>query len=170
MHSSFLRDDFYGLTMWLSPQALHAWYYQGPTRRGASYTYSALAIQTALMMRLLFHLPLRQTEGFLSSILELMGVDLAVPDHTTLSRRHAGLIALGGQRGQRVPVFGGELDVLFGPESTSLKKIEIPNYLIFRVLASVTKKKTALVDSASFADSRCSYPRPPFTLHTDPDV
>ncbi len=44
------------------------------------------------------------------------------------------LIALGGQRGQRVPVFGGELDVLFGPESTSLKKIEISNYLIYRVV------------------------------------
>ena len=54
-------------------------------------TYSALAIQTELMMRLLFHLPLCQTEGFLRSILEWMGVDFAVPDHTTLSRRHAGL-------------------------------------------------------------------------------
>ena len=77
------------LTLWLTPQAIK--YDQGPTRRGSSYTYSDLAIQTALMMRLLFHLPLRQTEGFLSSILELMGVELAVPDHTTLSRRHAGL-------------------------------------------------------------------------------
>ena len=79
------------LTMWLSPQAIKAWYYQGPTQRGSSYTYSALAIQTALMMRLLYPLPLRQTEDFLRSILEWMGVDLAVPDHTTLSRRHAGL-------------------------------------------------------------------------------
>ena len=79
------------LTLWLSPQAIQAWYDQGPTRRGSSYTYSALAIRTALMMRLLFHLLVRQTEGFLSLILEWMGVDLAVPDHTTLSRRHAGL-------------------------------------------------------------------------------
>ena len=52
------------LTMGLSPQAIKAWYDQGPTRRGSSYTYSDLAIQTALMMRLLFHLPLRQTEAF----------------------------------------------------------------------------------------------------------
>ena len=77
--------------MWLLPQAIKAWYYQGPTRRRSSYTYSALAIQTALMMRLLYPSPLRQTEGFLRSILERMGVDFAVPDHTTLSRRHAGL-------------------------------------------------------------------------------
>ena len=43
------------------------------------------------------------------------------------------LVALGGQRGQRVPVLGRELDVLFGHESISLKKIGISNYLIYRV-------------------------------------
>ncbi|WP_082012964.1 transposase [Belnapia sp. F-4-1] len=45
----------------------------GPT------TYSALAIATALA--------LRQTEGLIGSILQLLGLDLAVPDHSTLSRR-----------------------------------------------------------------------------------
>ncbi len=40
------------------------------------------------MMRAVFHLPLRQTEGFLSSLLRLMGLDLSAPDHTTLSRRN----------------------------------------------------------------------------------
>ena len=77
------------LTLWLTPEALKAWYDQGPTRRGSSYTYSDLAIQTALMLRLLYQLPLRQTEGFLTSLLALMGLDLAVPDYTTLSRRQA---------------------------------------------------------------------------------
>ena len=50
-------------------------------------TDSDLAIETALSLRLLFHQPLRQVEGFLNSILRLMGVDLCAPDHTTLSRR-----------------------------------------------------------------------------------
>jgi hypothetical protein len=36
-----------------------------------------------------FHLPLRQTEGFLSSLICLMRLDLKTPDHTTLSRRSA---------------------------------------------------------------------------------
>ncbi len=40
-----------------------------------------------MTLRLLFHLPLRQAEGFLSSLFELMGLDLRSPDHTTLSRR-----------------------------------------------------------------------------------
>ena len=40
-----------------------------------------------LTLRLLFHLPLRQAEGFLTSLFVLMGLDLRSPDHTTLSRR-----------------------------------------------------------------------------------
>jgi IS5 family transposase len=56
-----------------------------------------LAIETALTLRLVFHLPLRQTEGFLRSLFNLMGAELDVPDHTTLSRRSATLnVALAG--------------------------------------------------------------------------
>ena len=73
------------------PQALRGWYHQGPTQRGRQNTFSDLAIQTALMLRLVSALPLRQTEGFLKSILALMGVDLRVPDHTTLCRRQGDL-------------------------------------------------------------------------------
>ena len=49
--------------------------------------YSNVAIETALTLRLLFHLPLRQTEGFLRSLFGMMGIDLSAPHHTTLSRR-----------------------------------------------------------------------------------
>jgi hypothetical protein len=49
--------------------------------------YSALAITTALTLRAVFHLALRQTEGLIGSIVHLLGLDLAVPDHSTLSRR-----------------------------------------------------------------------------------
>ena len=79
------------LTVWFTPQAVEAWYYQGPPQRGAQYTFSDGAIQTALTLRLLYHLPLRQTEGFVASVLALMGLAVRVPDHTTLSRRQADL-------------------------------------------------------------------------------
>jgi Transposase DDE domain len=45
------------------------------------------AIATALTLRTVFRLALRQTEGPIGSIISLLGLDLAVPDHTTLSRR-----------------------------------------------------------------------------------
>ena len=46
-----------------------------------------MAIATALTLRLVFRLALRQTEGLIGSIIALLGLDLAVPDHSTLSRR-----------------------------------------------------------------------------------
>jgi tripartite-type tricarboxylate transporter receptor subunit TctC len=49
--------------------------------------YSNLAITTTLTLRAMFRLALRQTEGLIGSILQLLGLDLAVPDHSTLSRR-----------------------------------------------------------------------------------
>ncbi len=75
------------VTLWLSPEAIMAWRAKPTGRRGAQYQFSDLAIETALTLRLVFNLPLRQTEGFLRSILQLMGLDLDAPDHTTLSRR-----------------------------------------------------------------------------------
>ena len=55
--------------------------------RGGQFKYSDLAIETALTLRLIFHLPLRQAEGFLNSLFGMMGIDRSAPDHTTLSRR-----------------------------------------------------------------------------------
>jgi hypothetical protein len=76
------------ITFWVSQDAIDAWTPQPNGKRGGQPVYSDLAIETALMLRLLFHLPLRQTEGFLGSILRLMGLDHPCPDHTTLSRRN----------------------------------------------------------------------------------
>ena len=59
---------------------------------GAQPIYADIAIETALALRLLFHLPLRQTEGFLGSVLGLMGLALPCPDHTTLSGRNATIV------------------------------------------------------------------------------
>ena len=77
------------ITIWISPDAISSWSAPPTKRRGGQLKYSDLAIETALTLRLLLHLPLRQTEGFLVSIFELMNLPLDVPDHTTLSRRGA---------------------------------------------------------------------------------
>ena len=75
------------LTVWFSEEAIAAWKAEPRTRRGGQPQYSALAIRTALTLRAVFRLALRQTEGLIGSILRLLGLDLAVPNHSTLSRR-----------------------------------------------------------------------------------
>ncbi len=75
------------ITLWISTDAMDAWKPAPSGRRGGQKKFSDHAIETALILRLVFTLPLRQAEGFLRSVLSLTGVDLDAPDHTTLSRR-----------------------------------------------------------------------------------
>ena len=75
------------VTLWLTPEAIATWEAVGVGKRGGQLQYSEVAIDTALTLRLIFHLPLRQTEGFLRSIFGMLCLDLSAPDHTTLSRR-----------------------------------------------------------------------------------
>src|SRR5919198_4244264 len=79
------------LTVWFTDEAIRAWRAEPRTTRGGQPWYSALAILTALTLRAVFRLALRQTEGLIGSILRLLGLELRVPDHTTLSRRAEGL-------------------------------------------------------------------------------
>ena len=64
----------------------------------------ALAISTALTLRTVFRLGLRQTEGLIGSILQLLGVDLSVPDYSTLSRRAQSLELLAQTRAAGGPI------------------------------------------------------------------
>ena len=75
------------LTVWFTAEAVQAWQAEPRTTRGGQPDYSALAILTALTLRAVFRLPFRQTEGLIGSVIGLLGLDLAVPDHTTLCRR-----------------------------------------------------------------------------------
>ena len=75
------------LTVWFSEEAIAAWRAEPRTTRGGQPRYSAVAIATALTLRTVFRLALRQTEGLIGSVIHLLGLDLAVPDHSTLSRR-----------------------------------------------------------------------------------
>jgi hypothetical protein len=54
------------ITLWISQDAIDAWTPPQMGKRGAQPVYSDLAIETALTLRLLFSLPLLQTEVFLA--------------------------------------------------------------------------------------------------------
>src|SRR5829696_2915416 len=75
------------LTVWFTEAAVAAWEAEPRTTPGGQPHYSDLAITTALTLKAVFRLALRQTEGLIGSIIGLLGLDLSVPDHTTLSRR-----------------------------------------------------------------------------------
>ena len=89
------------ITLWFDENAVNTWNAPPSGRPAGQRRYSDLAIVTALTLRAVFHLPLRQTEGFVASLVTLMGLNLETPDHTTLSRR-GGTVEVGERR--RAPI------------------------------------------------------------------
>jgi IS5 family transposase len=107
------------LTLWISPEALVGWQALRRKTRSGQPRYSELAIETALTLGMTFGLRLRQTEGLLGSVLALMGLDLPVPDHTTLSRRARTWKPSARRNDDRQPGPGGPLHVVV--DSTGLQ-------------------------------------------------
>ena len=90
------------MTLWHSADATDAWRPSPSGRPGGQKRFSDVTIETALVLRLVFSFPLRQTEGFVRSVLALMGADLDAPDHTTRSRQSQQLAVIL----RRVPATG----------------------------------------------------------------
>jgi DDE family transposase len=120
------------LTVWFSEDAINAWRAEPRTTPGGQPHYSALAITTALTLRAVFRLARRQTEGLIGSLLQLLGLDLAVPDHTTWSRRAPTLVLPPRPRTTSEPVhplvdstglkLGGSSEWLHGKHGTKKRR------------------------------------------------
>lgn len=80
------RIDFF-----ISERAIEQWHYQGKRSSGGKILYSNHVIELCLLIKEFYHLAYRQTEGFISSVFELMQLKLPIPDYTTVSRRAGSL-------------------------------------------------------------------------------
>ena len=104
--------------LWITPEALCGWAAPRRKTRGGQPLYSDLAIETTLMLGMVFGLRLRQSEGLLRLVLHMMGLELPVPGHTTLSRRARTWKPL-ARSNDRQNVVSGPVHVLV--DSTGLK-------------------------------------------------
>jgi len=77
------------VTLWFSDKIIKAWYSKRNKRknRGGQFKYSDIAIQTALTIKAVYQLPYRATEGFLNSLIEIMKIQLKIPDYSRMCRR-----------------------------------------------------------------------------------
>lgn len=103
------------ITFWFSEEIDKVWFFHGDkTGRGSFKTYSDTAIQTCLMVKSVYRLTLRATEGFVNSLFKLMGNPLTAPDYSSLSKRAKSLQVEIPRRLSNKPV-----EVVF--DSTGLK-------------------------------------------------
>ena len=81
------------LTVWFDEESIANWHNTNPTgERGHPVVYSDMAICCALTLRIVFHLSLRATKGFLGSLICLLNLPLTTPDYSTLSRRQKSVV------------------------------------------------------------------------------
>jgi len=103
------------ITLWFDEDVIDAWEHANDeVKVGAPFVYSDAAIECLLLLRELFQLPYRQTEGLGRSLAKVMQADIRIPDYTSLAKRAAKLdIALDVTRRR------GAIDIVV--DSTGLK-------------------------------------------------
>ena len=75
------------LTVWFDEEAIANWKADKSGKPGGQRVYSEMAIETGLVVRMVYKLAYRQTEGFLHSIASLLRLCIEIPDYSTLCRR-----------------------------------------------------------------------------------
>jgi len=75
------------LEIWVEQDIESQWYYTGPSQQGAQYEYSDRCIEMSAVLRSVYHLPYRQLEGFLRSVVKQMGWSVQVPNYSVINRR-----------------------------------------------------------------------------------
>jgi hypothetical protein len=79
------------LTLWLCEDVAQQWYHQGQRQKGGQFIYANACILLLLTLKVTFKLPFRQLEGFACSLMDLLKLDLCVPDYSQICRRQKGL-------------------------------------------------------------------------------
>jgi hypothetical protein len=103
------------ITFWFSPEMIRQWHHANEQPKvGHPFVYSDTAIECLLVLRELFRLPYRQTEGLGRSLVQLMQIEVAIPDYSSLAKR-AGTLKVSLDVARRK----GPIDVVV--DSTGLK-------------------------------------------------
>ncbi len=80
------------ITFWFDDDVIDAWVHANEESKvGRPFTYSDTAIECLLVLREMFRLPYRQTEGFGRALAQMMQADVTIPDYTSLAKRAAKL-------------------------------------------------------------------------------
>ena len=76
------------IIFWFSDESIKRWKSTSHTgEKGRPQEYSDDAILCALLIRTVYHLPLRALEGLLRSLAELLKLDIKIPSYSQICRR-----------------------------------------------------------------------------------
>lgn len=125
------------ITIWFTEEAIADWHPAKSGARGRPLLYADHAIETAILIRQVFHLPLRQTEGFMNSMARLMNAAISIPDFSSISKRSIELprhvLSKAAEAGSMVIVDSTGLKV-YGKDEWHQEKHRVPARRTWRKL------------------------------------
>ena len=142
------------LTVWFDEEAIANWKADKTGKPGGQQVYSDMAIETGLVVRMVYKLAYRQTEGFLHSIALLLGLGIEIPDYSTLSRRSRLL-----RKKLRIPKAASNQPIHLMIDSTGLR-IHVgtarkpPKQRAWRKLHIAVDRKTGTIVASELTASR----------------
>lgn len=147
------------LTFWISPDVLANWEVKEKTGKpGSTPTYSNQAIVTMVSLKSVMSLPGRALCGFVESVFQLMGVELSVPDHTTISRRLKRLevkLPVKPSRGKRHVVIDSTGIKVYGEGEWKTRQHGISKRRTWRKLHLAVDEATGEILSSVVTDNSC---------------
>jgi len=142
------------LTIWFSEEAIAKWKSAKTGKAGGQQLYSDVAIETGLVVRMIYKLGYRQTQGFLNSITLLLGLSIEIPHYSTLCRRSTTL-----RKKLRVPKGTGNQPIHLMIDSSGLKihvgsSRKPPKKRAWRKLHIAVDRKTGIVVASELTASQ----------------
>lgn len=149
-----IRGD---LTIWFHKKAIRRWRAPRVSGPGRPRVFSDEAIQCALMIRAVYHLPLRATQGILQSLIRLLGLDLSCPDYSTICRRSKSLkVRLNAVKssGQKTLIFDSTGLKIYGQGEWAVRQHGISKRRTWIKVHFALNAKTRQVEMAAVSSSK----------------
>jgi IS5 family transposase len=139
------------LEIWIDNGVEKQWYYQGESQRGAQYRYSNSCIQMACIIREVYHLGYRQTQGFLESLTAQLGWQVQVPDYSVINRRHKDLhIAVKGvNKGRKYIVIDSTGAKVYGEGEWKVRQHGWTKHRTWRKIHLAVDESSGVVESCA---------------------
>jgi hypothetical protein len=140
------------ITFWFSQETLEKWLEKPTGQRGRPKKYSDSAIICALTLKAIYHCPFRQTEGFITDLVEAMGIEVDVPDYSLLCKRQKELkVPLPKKKlkpGERVHILVDTTGIkVFGEGEWKVRQHGFVKHRLWRKLHLSVNRKTQEIES-----------------------
>lgn len=139
------------LEIWMADEVKGQWYYEGESQRGAQYQYSDSCIEMACIIKEVYHLGYRQTQGFLQCLTAKIGWEVKVPDYSVINRRrkHLNIAVKGSSKEKKYLVIDSTGAKVYGEGEWKVRQHGWSKHRTWRKIHLAVDESTGVIESCA---------------------